>query len=149
VPADARADHELDLAFSKLTGGAEGRPQTLRVMGRRLIVPLAAEGVARCDFEQLCGTALGAGDYLALATRFHTLILDGIPRLSPSNYDKARRFIVLIDTLYDRRVKLLASADAPPDQLYQRGENAKMFERTASRLDEMQSQGWLDLPHLS
>jgi cell division protein ZapE len=148
VPADARADHELDLAFSKLTGGSEGKPETLWVMGRRLVVPLAAEGVARCDFELLCGTALGASDYLALATRFHTLILDGIPRLSPNNYDKARRFIVLIDTLYDHRVKLLASAEALPDQLYQRGENAKMFERTASRLDEMQSQDWLDLPHL-
>jgi cell division protein ZapE len=76
------------------------------------------------------------------------LILDGVPRLSPANYDKARRFITLIDTLYDHRVKLLASADAMPDRLYQQGENARMFERTASRLDEMQSQDWLDLPHL-
>lgn len=148
VPADARADRELDHAFAELTGGIEGRPETLRVMGRSFVVPLAAEGVARCDFDLLCGTALGAGDYLALATRFHTLILDGIPRLSPDNYDKARRFIVLVDTLYDHRVKLLASADASPDRLYQSGENARMFERTASRLDEMQSQDWLDLPHL-
>jgi cell division protein ZapE len=148
VPADARADHELDVAFAKLTGDAEGKPETLWVMGRKFVVPLAAEGVARCDFDTLCGTALGAGDYLALATRYHTLILDGIPRLSPDNYDKARRFIVLVDTLYDQRVKLLASADAMPDQLYQRGENATMFERTASRLDEMQSQDWLELSHL-
>ncbi len=148
VPADARADRELDRAFAELTGGAEGRPETLWVMGRSFVVPLAFEGVARCDFDLLCGTALGAGDYLALAQRFHTLILDGIPRLSPDNYDKARRFIVLIDTLYDHRVKLIASADAMPDQLYQRGENARMFERTASRLDEMQSQDWLELAHL-
>jgi cell division protein ZapE len=148
VPADGRADRELDHAFAELTGGAEGRPETLEVMGRSLTVPLAAEGVARCDFELLCGTPLGAGDYLALATRFHTLILDGVPRLSANNYDKARRFIVLIDTLYDRHVKLLASADATPDELYQRGENARMFERTASRLDEMQSRDWLELPHL-
>jgi cell division protein ZapE len=148
VPADMRADRELDHAFAELTGGVEGRPETLWVMGRSFVVPLAAEGVARCDFDLLCGTALGAGDYLALARRFHTLILDGIPRLSPDNYDKARRFIVLIDTLYDHRVKLLASADAMPDQLYQRGENARMFERTASRLDEMQSQDWLEMPHL-
>jgi len=147
VPADSRADAELDRAFGELTGGAEGKPATLWVMGRKFVVPLAAEGVARCDFDLLCGTALGAGDYLALATQFHTLILDGVPRLSPANYDKARRFIVLIDTLYDERVKLIASADAMPDQLYQRGENAKMFERTASRLDEMRSQDWLDLPH--
>jgi cell division protein ZapE len=148
VPADARAERELDRAFADLTGGAEGRPDALWVMGRKFVVPLAAEGVARCDFDLLCGTALGAGDYLALATRFHTLILDGIPRLSPDNYDKARRFIVLIDTLYDHRVKLIASADATPDKLYQRGENARMFERTASRLDEMQSRDWLELPHL-
>ena len=119
------------------------------VMGRKFTVPLAAEGVARFDFAALCGAALGAGDYLALATHFHTLMLDGIPRLSPDNYDAARRFIVLVDTLYEHRVKLVASADALPDRLYMRGENAKMFERTASRLDEMQSQEWLALPHLT
>ena len=148
VPADARADRALDRAFAELTGGAERKPETLMVMGRKLVVPLAADGVARFDFDTLCGTALGPGDYLALATHFHTLILDGVPRLSPDNYDKARRFIMLIDTLYDQRVKLVASADATPDQLYQRGERARMFERTASRLDEMQSQEWLALPHL-
>jgi cell division protein ZapE len=147
VPADARADRELNRAFTELTDGADAAPATLWVMGRKFVVPLAADGVARCDFEYLCGSALGPGDYLALATRFHTLILDGIPRLSPANYDRARRFIMLIDTLYEHRVKLLASADAMPDQLYQRGENARMFERTASRLDEMQSQDWLELPH--
>ena len=148
VPADARADHELDRAFSELTNGTKARSETLRVMGRKFAVPLAAEGVARFDFETLCGAALGPGDYLALATRYHTLILDGVQRLSPNNYDKARRFIILVDTLYDHRVKLIASADATPDQLYQRGENAKMFERTASRLDEMQSADWLDLSHI-
>jgi cell division protein ZapE len=149
VPADARADRALDAAFAELTGNAAGHPETLTVMGRKFTVPLAAEGVARFDFATLCGTALGAGDYLALATHYHTLILDGIPRLSPDNYDQARRFIVLIDTLYDHRVKLVASADAMPDRLYMRGENAKMFERTASRLDEMQSADWLALPHLT
>ena len=149
VPADARAARELDRAFAELTGGVGGKPETLWVMGRKFVVPLAAEGVARCDFDLLCGTALGPGDYLALAKRFHTLMLDGIPRLSPDNYDKARRFIMLIDTLYDHRVKLIASADAMPDQLYQHGENARMYERTASRLDEMQSQDWLELPHLT
>ena len=91
---------------------------------------------------------MGPGDYLAIATTFHTVILDAIPRLSPDNYDEARRFITLIDTLYDHKVKLIASADAMPDQLYRRGENAKMFERTASRLDEMQSEDWLDQEHL-
>ncbi len=149
VPADHRAKRELDRAFAELTGGAEAKRGTLTVMGRKLVVPAAGDGVARFDFAALCGATLGAGDYLALATHFHTLILDGIPRLSPENYDEARRFIILIDTLYDHRVKLVASADAEPDQLYQRGEGAKMFERTASRLDEMQSQDWLALPHLT
>jgi cell division protein ZapE len=148
VPADARADAALDRAFADLTGGAPARAERLTVMGRTLTVPLAAEGVARFDFAGLCATALGAGDYLALATHFHTLVLDGIPRLSPDNYDEARRFIVLIDALYDHRVKLVASADAVPDQLYRRGEGAQAFERTASRLEEMQSQEWLGLPHL-
>jgi cell division protein ZapE len=149
VPANDRADRALDAAFAELTGNAVGRPETLMVMGRKFTVPIAAEGVARFDFATLCGTALGAGDYLALATHYHTLILDGIPRLSPDNFDEARRFIVLVDTLYDHRVKLVASADAMPDRLYMRGENATMFERTASRLDEMQSQDWLAMPHLT
>jgi cell division protein ZapE len=149
VPADARAERALDAAFAELTGNEAGHPETLTVMGRKFTVPQAAEGVVRFDFAVLCGTALGAGDYLALATHYHTLILDGIPRLSPDNYDQARRFIVLIDTLYDHRVKLVASAAAPPDRLYMRGENATMFERTVSRLDEMQSQGWLAMPHLT
>jgi cell division protein ZapE len=148
VPADEMSRQELDKAFRRLTGGSAIRPVTLAVMGRELVVPQASDGVARFDFDHLCNTALGAGDYLAIATNFHTLVLDGIPRLSPENYDQARRFIVLVDTLYDQRVKLIASADATPDQLYQRGENAKMFERTASRLDEMQSEDWLGLAHL-
>ncbi|HBK05598.1 MAG TPA: cell division protein ZapE [Acetobacteraceae bacterium] len=149
VPVDDMSRHELDKAFVRLTGGSAIRPVTLTVMGRDLVVPQASDGVARFDFDSLCNTALGAGDYLTIATNFHTLILDGIPRLSPDNYDQARRFIVLVDTLYDQRVKLIASAEAPPDQLYQRGQNAKMFERTASRLDEMQSEDWLGLTHLA
>ncbi len=149
VPADTRADMALDEAFATLTGGAKAESTTLTVMGRQFKVPLAAEGVARFDFTMLCGTALGAGDYLAVATTFHTVLLDGIPRLSPDNFDVARRFIVLIDALYDHKVKLIASADAYPDQLYRRGENAKMFERTASRLDEMQSEDWMEQPHLT
>ncbi len=149
VPADRFADRALDQAFEDLTGGAEAGPVTLTVMGRALVVPLAAEGVARFDFEALCNTALGAGDYLSIARTFHTLVLDGIPRLSPENFDQARRFIVLVDNLYEQRVKLVASADAMPDQLYQRGKNAKMFERTASRLDEMQSADWLEQAHLA
>ena len=149
VPADDRADRALDAAFRDLSGGAKARPERLMVVGHILTVPLAAQGVARFDFEALCGQPLGAGDYLALATHYQALVLDGVPRLSPDNYDLARRFVVLIDALYDHRVKLVASADAVPDQLYERGEGARAFERTASRLEEMQSQEYLGLPHLT
>ena len=149
VPAGTISSRRaLDKAFVRLTSGAPASAVTLVVNGRRLVVPQAVAGVARFEFSALCGTALGPADYLAIATNFHTLLLDGIPRLSPDNYDVARRFINLIDTLYDQRVKLFASADATPDQLYRRGENAKMFERTASRLDEMQSEDWLEQEHL-
>ncbi len=149
VPSGWQADAALDRAFLELSGGTAPRRATLTVMGRTLVVPLAADSVARFDFDALCGQPLGAGDYLALATHFHTLVLDGVPRLSPANYDVARRFIVLVDALYDHRVKLIASADAEPDQLYERGEGARAFERTASRLVEMQSDDWKRLPHLT
>jgi cell division protein ZapE len=149
APADGRADRAMDSAFAALTEGAPGRPERLTVMGRTLAVPQAAQGVARFDFSALCGRPLGAGDYLAIATHFHTVLIDAIPRLSPANYDEARRFITLIDALYDHRVKLVASADAMPDQLYERGDGARAFERTASRLEEMQSAEWVELTHLT
>ena len=149
VPADVRAERALDAVFAELTGHAPAHPEKLVVTGRTLLVPLAAAGVARFDFPALCATPLGAGDYLALATHYHSLVLDGVPRLAAGNHDEARRFIVLIDALYDHRVKLAASADARPDELYQQGEGAKAFERTASRLEEMQSQAYLALPHLT
>jgi cell division protein ZapE len=149
VPAGARAEQALDTSFADLTGHAEPHAETLTVMGRQLHVPLTANGVARFDFQALCGQKLGAGDYLAIATRYQAVILDAIPRLAPGNHDEARRFITLIDTLYEQHVKLIASADAVPDQLYERGEGARAFERTASRLMEMQSREYLELPHLS
>jgi cell division protein ZapE len=149
VPANGRAERALDEAFLRLAEGTPPAPRTLAVMGRLLRIPLAAGCVARCDFDALCGQPLGAGDYLALATHFEALVLDGVPRLSPANYDQARRFIVLIDALYEHRVKLVASADAVPDALYERGEGAKAFERTASRLMEMQSAAYLELEHLT
>jgi cell division protein ZapE len=149
VPVGARAERALDAAFLDLTGQPHGAPLRLSVLGRWLELPQAARGVARADFEALCGRALGPADFLALATHVHTLVLDGVPRLGPENFDKARRFITLVDALYEHRCKLVASAAATPDQLYERGENAAMFERTASRLVEMQSQDYLALPHLT
>jgi cell division protein ZapE len=149
VPVSGRSDAALDRAFADLSGGAAGKAERLNVQGRTLRVPLAAGGVARFDFEALCGQPLGAGDYLALATHYEALVLDGIPRLGPENYDRARRFITLVDALYEHRVKLVASAEASPDQLYEQGEGAKAFERTASRLEEMQAAEWLELQHLT
>jgi cell division protein ZapE len=153
VPADARAREALDRAFAQLSGGKPGQREQLSVMGRSFEIPQAADGVARFDFATLCGEALGAGDYLALATHFHTLVLDAVPRLGSEHQNEARRFITLIDALYDHRVNLVASAEAPPDQLYQAAgsdpRGAAMFARTASRLAEMQSEQWLALPHLT
>lgn len=149
VPPDGRAERAMDAAFAELTGDTPAEPTKLTLLGRAVEVPQAARGVARFDFNDICGRPLGPADYLAVATHFHTIVLDGIPRLGPENFDKARRFITLIDALYEHRVKLVASAEDHPDRLYERGENAAMFERTASRLVEMQSQDYLALPHLT
>ena len=149
VPADGRADAALDKAFETLTGGEDGRRAWLTVHGRRVEVPLAAAGVARFDFEALCARPLGAGDYLEIARHYPTVIIDRVPRLGPENFDVARRFIVLIDALYEARVKLVASADAAPDSIYAQGEGAAAFERTASRLAEMQSREYRALAHLT
>jgi cell division protein ZapE len=148
-PVDGRAERALDAAFLELTGVERGAPARLTVLGRSVELAEAARGVARADFDELCGKPLGPADYLAVATHFHTLVLDGVPRLGPENFDRARRFITLVDALYEHRCKLVASAEAPPDALYEQGENASMFERTASRLMEMQSQDYLTLPHLT
>lgn len=148
VPADRRADTALDQAFADLTQGETPGPVTLLVMGRKFAVPLAGQGVARFDFQALCGAALGAGDYLALATHFPALVLDNVPALKPDNFDQAKRFITLVDALYEHRVKLIASAAAEPDALYREGENARSFKRTASRLMEMQAADYIAAPHL-
>jgi cell division protein ZapE len=149
VPADSRADNALDHVFTELAAGTAPKPTSLTISGRKLPIPNAIPGAARFDFSALCGVPLGPGDYLALATHYPTLIIDGIPRLSPDNFDEARRFVTLIDALYEHRVKLYASAAANPDDLYRSGEGAAIFERTASRLEEMQSDAYLALPHLT
>jgi cell division protein ZapE len=149
VPPDARAEAELDRVFARFSLGQPVHAEALEVMGRRLVVPVAAGDVARFDFAPLCDRALGPGDYLALARRFPVLIIDGIPRLGPENFDVARRFITLVDALYEQKVKLYASAQDIPDRLYEHGEGAGAFERTASRLEEMRGAEWAAQPHLS
>jgi cell division protein ZapE len=149
VPLGAAATTALDAAFAQLTDQAPLAPVTLHVMGRSLAVPQAANGVARFGFEALCSRNLGAGDYLAIATHFHALVLDDVPVLTPDNHNEARRFINLIDNLYEHRVKLVASAAAMPDELYAEGDGARAFERTASRLMEMRTDTYFELPHLT
>ncbi len=149
VPADAAATAALDTAFKTVSGAARGQPLTLSVRGHELRVPQAAAGVARAGFSDLCAQAYGASDYLALARRFHTLILDDIPAMGEERRNEAKRFIILIDTLYENHVKLVASAQAEPQDLYRAdsGREAFEFDRTASRLIEMRSQEYLGLPH--
>jgi cell division protein ZapE len=106
------------------------------------VLPRYRNGVARATFTDVCGAALGPADYLAIAGAVRVLMLDGIPRLSRANFDKAKRFVTLIDTLYEAGVRLVASAEAEPDLLYTEGDGAFEFERTASRLHEMQGPGW-------
>jgi len=115
--------------------------------GRTLTVPKSLKGVGVLSFKRLCGEARGAADYLALAQAYHTIILVGIPRMAPANRNEAARFVTLIDALYEYRVKFLAAADALPDDLYVAGDGAFEFERTASRLNEMLSDDWLDEGH--
>ncbi|HEY4266319.1 MAG TPA: cell division protein ZapE [Micropepsaceae bacterium] len=145
TPLGARADASMDAAWRRLTDTDHGAPLTLDVLQRALAVPEAASGVARFSFEALCGEALGAADYLALAQNFHTLLIDRIPQLGPERANEARRFTVLIDTLYDEKVKLVCSAAVPPQELYAEGDNAPAFRRAVSRLMEMQSTDYLRL----
>jgi cell division protein ZapE len=149
VPADAGAEAAMDEAWRRLTGGKPGTARELAIKGRLVHVRRAAQGVARFGFADLCGQPLGAADYLKLAREFHTLLIDRIPVMGYAQRNEAKRFVTLIDTLYDNAVKLVASADAEPDALYQarQGMEAQEFRRTASRLIEMRSQGYLALPH--
>jgi cell division protein ZapE len=143
TPADDAAKRALDAHWDRLTGRHKGAPATIDVKGRKLCVPLASMGVARFDFNELCDRPLGANDYLHLAHAFHTILIDGIPVLDRGRRDVARRFINLIDTLYDNRICLIASATAEPAALYPEGDGADLFQRTASRLTEMRSEAYL------
>lgn len=148
-PADPRAEKALDAAFLDMTGSPRGEPVEIELLGRALKVPQAIDGVARFSFDELCRRPLAAVDYLTLARHFHTLVVDRIPRLQPGERDAARRFITLVDALYDSKVKLIASADAEPHELYRAAEGTEAFEfaRCASRLIEMRSVDYLAEAH--
>ena len=141
TPANAEARAEMDRIWQELTHGEEDT-LTLRVKGRDVTLPRYHNGVARASFYDLCGAALGPGDYLALADAVRVLLLENIPRLGRSNFNEAKRFVTLVDALYEAKVRLIASAADEPESLYVEGRGAFEFERTASRLREMQSEGW-------
>jgi cell division protein ZapE len=149
VPADAAADRALDAAWRRLALGEDGSPVEFMVKGHVLHVPRAAHRVARFRFAELCERPLGAIDYLRLAHEFQALVLDHVPVMDYPQRNEAKRFIALIDTLYDNAVKLVASAAAEPMELYRatEGYEASEFRRAASRLIEMGSQDYLALPH--
>jgi cell division protein ZapE len=148
VPADDEATQALDRSFEVLTEGRPAAPDHFHVKGRELTIPVAAEGVARASFEELCARPLGPADYLEIASRYHTMIIDGIPVMTPDQRNEARRFVTLIDALYEHRVNLICSADAEPGELYRAGDGVFEFERLVSRLHEMRSDDYLSLRHV-
>jgi len=141
TPADAKARAAIDALWMDLTGGGWA-PLTLTVQGRAVVLPGFRNGVARVPFWELCGRPLGPADYLAVAGAVRVLILEDIPRLSRANFNEAKRFVTLIDALYEARVRLIASAADIPERLYIEGAGSFEFERTASRLREMQAADW-------
>jgi cell division protein ZapE len=149
VPANDKAHAALTRAFAALTGVEKAPGKNLEFLGRSLRVPQARNRVARFHFTDLCVAALGARDFLAIAENFHTIIIDDIPVLDNAQVNEAKRFILLIDALYDQRVKLIVSAAAEPQELYlaKAGREAFEFARTVSRLTEMRSAEYLALPH--
>jgi cell division protein ZapE len=149
VPADQAADAALDRAWVKMTGNAPCKPRDISIKGRILHVPCSANGVARFSFADICERPLAASDYLRLAHDYHTIMIDRIPVMDYADRNAAKRFIALIDTLYDNAVKLMASAQADPVSLYVAtdGDEANEFKRTSSRLIEMSSEYYLALPH--
>ncbi|WP_296766188.1 cell division protein ZapE [Sediminimonas sp.] len=141
TPANSEARTAIERIWQDMTGG-EAAPLILHVKGRKVVIPAFRNGVARASFHDLCGAMLGAADYLALAEAARVLILEDIPCLGRSNFNEAKRFVTLIDALYEARVRLVCSAAAAPGMLYVEGEGSFEFERTASRLCEMQAEDW-------
>jgi cell division protein ZapE len=137
------AHDALEHAFAELTDGASGESTTFTVKGRSLVVPRAARSVAWFGFDDLCANPLAAADYLAIAERFAAVIIEAIPRLAPQRRNEARRFNILIDTLYEARTLLIASAEVPPEEIYIAGDGTFEFQRTVSRLIEMQSEDYI------
>jgi cell division protein ZapE len=149
APLGAETDRRMDEAWKIAANGDAEAPVDLAVKGRTVHVPRAVRDVARFSFADLCEKPHGARDFLAIAARFHTIFIDHVPILAEARRNETKRFILLIDTLYDRHARIVVSAEAEPEKLYagKRGTEAFEFERTASRLVEMQSREWLETAH--
>jgi len=143
TPLDAQAEAGIEAAWARLTGEARAKETALTVQGRPLLLRRTAAGTARTSFQRLCAQPFGAADYLRLAQAFQTVILEHVPQMGPENRNEAKRFVTLIDALYETRTKLIMSAAVEPAQLYIEGTGAFEFERTASRLIEMRSEDYL------
>ena len=149
TPLGSAAGKALNDAFVQLTAAAPASPYKITVQGRTVDVPRCARGVAVFTFADLCEKPLGSADYLAIAKRFHTVILSDIPLLPPARRNEAKRFVTLIDALYEHRVNLLCSAEGPPDALYPEGDGSAAFQRAVSRILEMQGDDYLAEPHVA
>ena len=144
TPLDKKAQAGFDGLWRDILGGAAETGETLEVLGRQVRLARASGGLLRATFAELCEAALGPQDYLAVAARFHTVFLEGVPMLTPDRRNEARRFVTLIDALYEAGARLVVLAAAEPDALYPAGDGSFEFERTASRLHEMRSAAWLE-----
>ncbi|MCP5364374.1 MAG: cell division protein ZapE [Hyphomicrobiales bacterium] len=149
TPLNGTSEAELNDYFQRLTHGADVGPACLEVHGRSIEIPRAADDIGFIGFHDLCAKPLGPADYLAIACHFDVLFLSGIPRMSPAKRNEAKRFVTLVDALYEHRVKLICSAETGPEDLYPAGDGAFEFERTVSRLHEMQSEDYIGTEHLS
>ena len=148
TPIGRASTAKLDAAFATLTDNADPVPFEIEVQGRSIHARQAARGIARFTFDELCNKPRGASDFLTIAAQFHTVMVDNIPILDERERDAAIRFVVLIDSLYEHHVNLFASADGEPGELYMKGDTAFEFQRTVSRLMEMQAEDYLNSPHI-
>jgi cell division protein ZapE len=144
APNDPDNQRSFEALWRDMLGGEDELGETLEVLGRKVHLPHAAGGMVRATFASLCSVALGPNDYVAIAERFHTVFLQDLPKLTANRREEARRFVILIDALYEAHVRLIVLAEAEPTALYPQGDGAFEFERTASRLQEMRSADWLD-----
>ncbi len=147
TPLSSAATEALEEIFRHLRDGVPPEPEIFEIQGRRLTLDQTVRGVAMATFEELCAKALGAADYIAIQAAFHTLIMSGIPQMGPEMRNEAKRFVTLIDVLYEHRVNFICSAAAGPDALYAEGDGSFEFARTASRLHEMQGPEYIAQTH--